>query len=295
MLQPSPSPFAPLPPFYNRPPTPLPPSPSLTSLLRPPFTPSRPTTPDSSDSEGIITHSSQLSARTPRYAPKVPTYEYYGFMLYVISLAAFLLYIFWSFAPARVLEAVGLSYYPSRWWSLALPSYLVVVVCYIFVALAGYNTSVLTFPLGALETVVDIGGNIAAVAPAINTAVAAAAATAAAAAGEGGSGGGGGGGGGMSHMAPLASEQSVDSAAGTGRSEKWGDMLRQRDRSGSGSGSGNGLSSSQHDDWKGLWSRGTDAVMDVPIGGVCEVLYGAGREREVWEWEEGDCSENGLT
>ena len=33
------------PPFYNRPPTPLPPSPSLTSLLRPPFstTPSRPT------------------------------------------------------------------------------------------------------------------------------------------------------------------------------------------------------------------------------------------------------------
>ncbi|KAI9873936.1 MAG: hypothetical protein M1830_010376, partial [Pleopsidium flavum] len=41
------------PPFYNRPPTPLPPSPSLTSLLRPPFstTTSRPTTPDSSDIE----------------------------------------------------------------------------------------------------------------------------------------------------------------------------------------------------------------------------------------------------
>lgn len=40
------------PPFYNRPPTPLPPSPSLTSLLRPlPFSalPSRQTTPDSSD------------------------------------------------------------------------------------------------------------------------------------------------------------------------------------------------------------------------------------------------------
>ncbi|KAG0647836.1 hypothetical protein D0Z07_6069 [Hyphodiscus hymeniophilus] len=35
------------PPFYNRPPTPLPPSPSLTSLLRP----SRPTTPDSSADE----------------------------------------------------------------------------------------------------------------------------------------------------------------------------------------------------------------------------------------------------
>ena len=23
-----------------------------------------------------------------------------------------------------------------------------------------------------------------------------------------------------------------------------------------------------------LWNEGTDAVMDVPIGGVCEILYG---------------------
>ena len=29
-----------------------------------------------------------------------------------------------------------------------------------------------------------------------------------------------------------------------------------------------------HTDWKKLWNEGTDAVMDVPVGGVCEVLYG---------------------
>lgn len=29
-------------------------------------------------------------------------------------------------------------------------------------------------------------------------------------------------------------------------------------------------------EWTMLWSEGTDAVMDVPIGGVCEVLYGEG-------------------
>ena len=27
-------------------------------------------------------------------------------------------------------------------------------------------------------------------------------------------------------------------------------------------------------DWSILWNEGTDAVLDVPIGGVCEVLYG---------------------
>ena len=31
-------------------------------------------------------------------------------------------------------------------------------------------------------------------------------------------------------------------------------------------------------DWRELWSKGTDAVMDVPLGGVCEVLYGEFRE-----------------
>lgn len=25
-----------------------------------------------------------------------------------------------------------------------------------------------------------------------------------------------------------------------------------------------------------IWNEGTDAVMDIPLGGVCEVLYGRG-------------------
>lgn len=31
--------------------------------------------------------------------------------------------------------------------------------------------------------------------------------------------------------------------------------------------------------WRAIWNEGTDAVMDVPLGGVCEVLYGEGRDR----------------
>ena len=26
-------------------------------------------------------------------------------------------------------------------------------------------------------------------------------------------------------------------------------------------------------EWKTMWNEGTDAVMDVPVGGVCEILY----------------------
>lgn len=85
------------PPFYNRPPTPLPPSPSLTSLLRPPFsaTTSRPTTPDSSDvetpndTEAAVAKSARNATTVPRASPKVPTYEYYGFVLYLASSLAF--------------------------------------------------------------------------------------------------------------------------------------------------------------------------------------------------------------
>ena len=85
------------PPFYNRPPTPLPPSPSLTSLLRPSFstTPSRPTTPDSSendtpnDTEAAVAKSARTAPTVPRASPKVPTYEYYGFVLYLLSSLVF--------------------------------------------------------------------------------------------------------------------------------------------------------------------------------------------------------------
>ncbi|CAG8951522.1 hypothetical protein HYFRA_00007438 [Hymenoscyphus fraxineus] len=191
------------PPFYNRPPTPLPPSPSLTSLLRP----SRPTTPDTSADE---------LEPVPRASPKVPTYEYYGFVLYLFSSLTFLMYLLWSYLPSPFLHALGIYYYPNRWWSLALPSFLVMLLVYIYVALASYNTGYLTLPLSSIETIIDDAANIA----------------------------------------------TLD-----GKGSKLPPSNKRRDRG-------------DHSikDWQALWSQGTDAVMDVPLGGVCEVLYGDLRE-----------------
>ncbi|MCJ1355547.1 MAG: hypothetical protein MMC33_005539 [Icmadophila ericetorum] len=240
------------PPFYNRPPTPLPPSPSLTSLLRPTFsaTPSRPTTPDSSendtpnDTEAAVAKSARTATTVPRASPKVPTYEYYGFVLYLVSSLCFcrcrnalqltllttqVMYLLWSYLPSPFLHQLGIYYYPNRWWSLAIPSFLVMTIVYIYVALATYNTEYLTLPMSSIENIVDEAANVAA----------------------------------------------IDSyLRGKGKSK----TERHRGYRSS------GIKSDNHDeqrwDWTTLWSEGTNAVMDVPVGGVCEILYGDAQETE---------------
>ncbi|KAI9899228.1 hypothetical protein N3K66_005689 [Trichothecium roseum] len=225
------------PPFYGRPPTPLPPSPSLTSLLRP----SRPTTPDASDDdtaaggdtaggggggagggmthEGVNAGSSSTSSSWARAAPKVPTYEYYGFVLYLFSSFAFLIYLLWAYLPSPFLHALGIYYYPNRWWALAVPAFIVAALCYTYVALGAYNVEVLTEGMASLGTVVDGAGAVAAV----------------------------------------GTEGYVRRRKGGGRD---------------GGGGGGGVVVP----WREVWGKGTDAVLDIPLGGVCEVLYGDERE-----------------
>ena len=97
------------------------------------------------------------------------------------------------------------------------------LLVYIYVALASYNTGYLTLPLTSIETIIDDAANVA----------------------------------------------TIDSKGRMRSSHK------KRERA----------ASIGVKDWKGIWSYGTDAVMDVPLGGVCEVLYGD--EREIEEDEDG--------
>ncbi|KAF2714844.1 PIG-P-domain-containing protein, partial [Pleomassaria siparia CBS 279.74] len=243
------------PPFYNRPPTPLPPSPSLTSLLRPSFstTTSRPTTPDSSEVDlpsgpGVgtngtstctnlasITKSARHAPTVPRASPKVPTYEYYGFALYLASSAAFLMYILWAYVPSPMLHQMGIHYYPNRWWALAVPCWLVVLLLYIFVALASYNKDHLTLPMSSCENLVDECGQVAVV---------------------------------DGRTGNIVRDRVIGTGKGTTQ------------ETGSSSLEAYQYGAEDQVDWKRLWSTGTDAVMDVPIGGVCEILYGLGRDSE---------------
>lgn len=202
------------PPFYGRPGTPLPPSPSITSLL----IPSRPTTPDLSDAED---EEARGGPAAPRKAPQVPTYEYYGFVLYLVSSLTFAVYLLWSYLPSPFLHALGIEYYPNRWWSLAVPAWVTVALVWIFVALGSYNVGYLTPRVGSIETVVDDAGFVAAVAAA------------------------------------------ADGKAGR---KKGGRKERV--------------------DYREVWGQATDGVMDVPLGGVCEILHVAGGVEEAEDGEE---------
>ncbi|KAL0262297.1 hypothetical protein SLS55_003739 [Diplodia seriata] len=299
------------PPFYNRPPTPLPPSPSLTSLLRPSSfsaQTSRPTTPDSSDVEGatssggvrrttsaIITtaatggvgggasikrapsatsgmSASGVSAAgtptggsagsgsnnsmatafaaatlVPRASPKVPTYEYYGFFIYLASSFAFLMYLLWAYLPRPFLHQLGIYYYPNRWWALAVPAWLVALVIYIYVALASYNLGYLTLPMGSSENIVDDAAQIATLDSR----------------------------GRVVRKGKGVKMEKVPARKASGRHSRDGSM-----KEGKGGGAGYAVESGTIVDWKTIWGESTDAVLDVPVGGVCEILYGDGRETD---------------
>ncbi|KAK4167267.1 meiotically up-regulated gene 84 protein [Cladorrhinum sp. PSN259] len=252
---PNPQPFSQhtfAPPFYGRPPTPLPPSPSLTSLLRP----SRPTTPDASDDE------QHLGEPLPRARPKVPTYEYYGFVLYLFSSLSFLIYLLWSYLPSPFLQALGIDYYPNRWWSLAVPSFIVMLLVYIYVALAAYNVEILTLPMQSIETVVDQAAQVAVVD------------------GRGRIKAG-------RKREKNRREQQIGSMWRDSRENREREKERERERLIL---PGGGLN------WREVWNEGTDAVMDVPLAGVCEVLYGdVGRDKREWEEDGEEDGENVIT
>lgn len=270
------------PPFYNRPPTPLPPSPSLTSLLRPPSlmnrstTSTRPTTPDSSDmetpndTEDQVAQSARRANPLPPTAPKVPTYEYYGFVLYLASSLAFLMYILWAYLPSPFLHALGITYYPDRWWALAIPAWIVMVLIYIYIALACYNVEYLTLGLNRVETMVDEAGSVAILDE--NGRIR-----------KGGS---------KRYVADLEEKRRREvimatwdrkkkGTGGSSRSKKKDRRREERDRDDQwygyvGQVTENGVASGLS--WRQIWNQGTDAVMDVPLGGVCEVLYGENRD-----------------
>lgn len=90
---------------------------------------------------------------TSHVAPS--TREYQGFALYVAATLMLCVYALWALLPASWLHAMRIDYYPSRWWAIAIPAFILMLMLYIYILLASYNTEVLTFPPDAAQTLCD--------------------------------------------------------------------------------------------------------------------------------------------
>ena len=77
----------------------------------------------------------------------------YGFVGWVATYVAYGCFMAWAFLPNAALEQAGVTYYPNKYWALALPAYLAVLL---FCVVIGYISINLlnTAPLDSFDTLI---------------------------------------------------------------------------------------------------------------------------------------------
>lgn len=63
----------------------------------------------------------------------------YAFVAWIASIVGFILFLLWAFSPRYFLHGLGITYYPSRYYAIALPAYIIVVIFLIIIAYIGVN------------------------------------------------------------------------------------------------------------------------------------------------------------
>lgn len=124
------------------------------------------------------------------------------------------------------------------------------LIVFIYVALLSYNVEYLTLPMGSVECIVDEAANIAVVD------------------GRGRLKG---------RNKDKGSRMDLRASKSNGNMNGGAGWMMNGNGNGN-SGNGQRGAGKEKVQWRNLWNEGTDAVMDIPIGGVCEVLYGEGRD-----------------
>ncbi|KAI8906999.1 PIG-P [Powellomyces hirtus] len=78
--------------------------------------------------------------------------EYYGFVVYLTSFVAFATYLVWALCSDEVINGLGVYYYPTRWWALVLPVYILGLIPFTILMFTGTNLY-RTPPLTSFDTI----------------------------------------------------------------------------------------------------------------------------------------------
>lgn len=65
--------------------------------------------------------------------------EDYSFVAWIASFLVYATFLLWAFLPTELLTNIGFTYYPSRYYAIALPAYVLVVYVLANLAYLGYN------------------------------------------------------------------------------------------------------------------------------------------------------------
>ncbi|KAH3681114.1 hypothetical protein WICPIJ_007919 [Wickerhamomyces pijperi] len=96
--------------------------------------------------ESDVTISSQIQSSK---------YEYKGYGIYLIVTISHTIWLLWTFLPQWFLNHLGIYYYPSRWWSLSISSFVLMGMLYVYLALLFWNIEYESIPLDDLRTITD--------------------------------------------------------------------------------------------------------------------------------------------
>ncbi|XP_022146985.1 phosphatidylinositol N-acetylglucosaminyltransferase subunit P-like [Momordica charantia] len=65
--------------------------------------------------------------------------EVYGFVGSISTVVATVVFLIWAYVPDSWLHSVGIFYYPSRYWAVAVPAYVMVSIALALVFYIGLN------------------------------------------------------------------------------------------------------------------------------------------------------------